>query len=242
MSDRLPRSAAPVPGAWFRPRDWRRIYLRPRVGNAIARQFAELYYARVENTIFGTRFLGVQTLKYPTDLWAYQEIVADTLPDLIVETGTWHGGSALYLATICDAIGHGHVISIDIDPQGPLPEHERVTFVTGSSIDPEVVERVRAAAGDGRVMAILDSDHSRDHVLAELGVYSEIVTPGCYLVVEDTNVNGNPVLPDHGPGPGEAVAEFLSRDARYAVDAGRERTLITANPGGYLRRLDDPDG
>jgi cephalosporin hydroxylase len=234
----LPRRATPVPGSWFTPRDWRRVYLRPRIAAAVARRFAELYYARVESTVFATRFLGVQTLKYPSDLWVYQEIVAETLPDLIVETGTWQGGSALYLATICDAIGHGRVISIDTDPQGPLPEHPRLTYLTGSSVAPEVVERVRAEVRDAeRVMAILDADHNREHVLAELDVYSDLVTPDCYLVVEDTNVNGNPVLPEHGPGPGEAVAEFLARDDRYDPDRERERLLITANPGGYLRRL-----
>lgn len=239
VTARLPPRPEPIPGSWFAPAGWRRLNLRPRVARAVARCFAELYYARIETTIFGTRFLGIQTLKYPTDLWIYQEIVADTLPDLIVETGTWHGGSALFLATVCDAIGHGRVISIDTEPQQPLPEHPRVTFLTGSSTDRAVLERIGVdAAAVERVMVILDADHSREHVAAELAAYSDLVTPGCYLIAEDTNVNGHPVLPDHGPGPGEAVAEFLAGDRRYAADGSSERLLLTANPGGFLRRVD----
>lgn len=204
----------------------------------VSRQFARLYYARVESTVFGTSFLGIQTLKYPSDLWVYQEIVSELLPDLIVETGTWHGGSALFLAVVCDGLDHGRVISIDIDPGQPLPEHERITYMRGSSIDPTVLAWVREQAGRVEtVMVILDADHSRDHVLAELEAYGDVVTPGSYLIVEDTNVNGHPVLPGHGPGPGEAVERFLRGDARFVADRSRERLFITANPGGFLRRV-----
>ena len=85
-------------------------------------------------------------------------------------------------------------------------------------------------------MVVLDSNHSRDHVLRELEVYGPLVTPGCYLVVEDTNVNGHPVLPDHGPGPMEAVEEFLATTDDFEVDRGRENRLLSFNPSGYLRR------
>jgi cephalosporin hydroxylase len=234
----LSRRADPVCGDAFAPRDWQRLFLRPCVASFVSRQFARLYYARVESTVFGTRFLGIQTLKYPTDLWAYQEIVSETLPDVIVETGTWHGGSALFLAMVCEGLGHGQVVTIDTEPGEPLPEHPRITYVRGSSTDPAMLTRVRKQTqGAQGVMVILDADHSRAHVLAELAAYSDIVTPGGYLIVEDTNVNGHPVLPDHGPGPGEAVEEFLRGDHRYVVDRSRERLLLTANPGGFLRRV-----
>jgi cephalosporin hydroxylase len=230
--------ASPVSGSAFSPRDWQRLFLRPRVAAFVSRQFARLYYARVESTVFGTRFLGVQTLKYPTDLWTYQEIVSETLPDVIVETGTWHGGSALFLAMVCEGLGHGRVITIDTDPGDPCPEHPRISYVKGSSLDPVVIDDVRAQTRDAKsVMVILDADHSRAHVLGELDAYADIVTIGNYLIVEDTNVNGHPVLPRHGPGPGEALEEFMSRDTRYIVDTTRERLLITANPGGFLRRV-----
>jgi cephalosporin hydroxylase len=238
MPPGLPRRPEPLPGSAFAPRGWHRLYLRPRIAAAVARHFARLYYARVEETVFASRFLGVQTLKYATDLWVYQEIVSETLPDVIVETGTWHGGSALFLATVCDTLNHGRVLTIDTEPGDPLPEHPRISYLRGSSIDSEVLARVRDQVPDtASVMAILDADHSRAHVLAELEVYSDLVTRGCYLIVEDTNVNGHPVLPGHGPGPGEAVAEFLARDRRFAVDRSRERFLLTANPGGFLRRV-----
>jgi cephalosporin hydroxylase len=137
-----------------------------------------------------------------------------------------------------DAPDHGRVLTIDTAAQGPLPEHPRITFLEGSSVAPEILYRVRAELdGAERVMVILDSDHSRDHVLAELQAYAGIVMPGRYLIAEDTNVNGHPVLPEHGPGPGEAVAAFLDRDDRYRVDRARGRLLLTADPGGYLLRL-----
>jgi cephalosporin hydroxylase len=214
------------------------VFLRPRIASFIARQFARLYYARVESTVFATNYLGIQTLKYPTDLWTYQEIISERLPDVIIETGTWHGGSAMFLASVCDALGHGRVVTIDTAPAAPLPEHPRITWLTGSSTDPAIVADVRQRLEDAeRVMVILDADHSRDHVLAELGAYGELVTVGDYLVVEDTNVNGHPVLPEHGPGPAEAVGDFLRENGNYVVDRHRERLLVTANPGGFLRRV-----
>jgi cephalosporin hydroxylase len=235
----LPRRPDPAPGSAFRPTDWQQIYLRPRIARALGRRFAQLYYARVEDTVFRTRFLGVQTLKYPTDLWMYQELISERQPGLIVETGTWHGGSALFFATVCDALGHGEVVSIDTAPGEPLPEHPRISYVRGSSTDPAIIAHIKAcaAAAGGEVLVILDSDHSRDHVLAELRAYAAIVPPGGHLVVEDTNLNGNPVLADHGPGPAEAVRAFLAEDDRYAVNERCERLLLTACPGGYLRRV-----
>jgi cephalosporin hydroxylase len=86
-------------------------------------------------------------------------------------------------------------------------------------------------------LVILDSDHSRDHVLTELRTYSPLVTPGQYLIVEDTNVNGHPVLSEHGPGPAEALVEFLDETDGFEVDRAREKFGMTFNPGGYLRRL-----
>jgi cephalosporin hydroxylase len=234
----LPPRAEPVPGAAFRPRGWQSLYLRPRLASFVSRHFARAYYARVEDTVFGTRFLGIQTLKYPTDLWVYQEIIAETLPDVIVETGTWHGGSALFMASICDALGHGRVITIDTEPGDPLPEHPRIAHLRGSSVASDLLSAVRELVRDaGSVMVILDADHRCAHVLAELEAYAEVVTVGQYLIVEDTNVNGNPVLPAHGPGPAEAVREFLRRDGRFRVENARERLLLTANPGGFLRRV-----
>jgi cephalosporin hydroxylase len=110
--------------------------------------------------------------------------------------------------------------------------------VQGSSVDPDVVARVRAEVGEAApVMVLLDSDHRRDHVLAELEAYAPLVSRGSYLVVEDTNLNGHPVEPDHGPGPMEAAEAFLARHAEFAHDTSLDKFLLTFNPRGFLRRL-----
>jgi cephalosporin hydroxylase len=188
-----------------------------------------------------TTWLGHRVQKFPADLIVYQEILAETRPDLLVETGTCNGGSALFIATVMDAIGHGTVLTIDVESQPNRPEHPRIEYVTASSTAPEIVSRVVAQARPlERVMVALDSDHSRDHVARELECYAAVVTPGCYLIVEDTNINGHPVLEDFGPGPMEAVDAFLPAHPEFERDATREKLLMTFNPGGYLRRLPAP--
>ena len=182
--------------------------------------------------------MGVRAQKCPLDLWVYQEIIWDTRPDLIVETGTSRGGSALYLATMFDLIGEGEVISIDVrNDEMALPEHGRITFLTGDSVDPKVATRVAELARGRRTMVVLDSNHSKRHVAAEMAAYAALVAPGCYLIVEDSNINGNPVLPEYGPGPAEAIEEFLAGNHEFAMDREREKFLLTFNPRGFLRRL-----
>jgi cephalosporin hydroxylase len=202
---------------------------------SVTAAFHRLYY---DSTVWkDTYWLGTPTQKCPLDLWVYQEILHETRPDLILETGTAHGGSALYLASICDSLGHGEIVTVDIFPIEGRPEHDRITYVTGSSTADEVVAEVdRLATGCDRVLVILDSDHSRDHVLDELRIYSRFVSPGSYLVLEDTNVNGHPVLPEHGPGPMEALDEFLAETDEFEIDAEREKFFLTFNPRGFLRK------
>lgn len=203
-------------------------------------QFHELYYySRLWET---TRWLGVPTYKCPLDMWVYQEILSETRPDVVVECGTAFGGSALFLATVMDQIGVGKVVTVDITPQPNLPRHPRIEYLSGSTADAGTLDHVRARISPGeRTMVILDSLHTRDHVLAELELFWPLVTPGCYLIVEDTNINGHPVHtdfgPDRGPGAYEAVEEFLQQDRPFERDASRERLLLTFNPGGYLRRV-----
>ena len=204
---------------------------------ATVRRFHRLYYFKKPTTWSDTRFLGVPIAKNPLDLWVYQEIMFETRPDLIIEAGTAHGGSALYMASVCDLLGAGRVVSVDVEPQPDRPHHPRVTYLTGSSVAPEVVARVRAQVRGGElVMVVLDSDHAESHVFDELAAYAPLVTPGCYLIVEDTNVNGRPVFRAHGPGPAEAVKRFLAAHPEFVPDAPREKFMFTFNPGGYLRR------
>ena len=205
---------------------------------SVDHRFTALYYDD-PSTWRSTYWLGIQTSKCPLDLWIFQEIITETRPDLIVETGTHLGGSALFLASMCDLVGNGEVLTIDVIDDDERPQHPRVSYLLGSSTDPGVVEEAtRRAVEAERVMVVLDSDHTAAHVFDELTLLAPLVTPGCYLVVEDTIVNGNPVLPDFGPGPGEAVARYLALErSLFVVDRNREKFRLTFNPGGYLRRV-----
>jgi cephalosporin hydroxylase len=207
---------------------------------SIVRDFHRLYYHSKEETWRNTSWLGIPALKCPLDLWIFQEIIHDLKPDIIIECGTAWGGSALFLASICDLINNGKVITIDIDAtrvEG-RPKHERIKYLLGSSTSEEIVEEIRnLIRDDHRVMVILDSDHSMEHVLNELRIYSKLVTKGSYLIVEDTHVNGHPLFPDYGPGPMEAVDEFLKENEDFVVDREKEKFLLTFNPKGYLKKI-----
>jgi cephalosporin hydroxylase len=204
----------------------------------VTRQFHRIYYAASRRTWGNTYWRGVRVLKCPLDLWVYQEILHEVRPDLIVESGTKHGGSAYYLASICDLLGHGEVVTIDITALPDRPEHPRITYLTGSSTDAAVVAKVdERIAGGSTVIIILDSDHSRDHVLAELDAWHARVSIGSYLIVEDTNINGHPVSKRSGPGPWEAVSEWLPAHPGFRRDASREKFFLTFNPRGFLKRV-----
>ncbi|HEY1250266.1 MAG TPA: CmcI family methyltransferase [Thermoanaerobaculia bacterium] len=205
---------------------------------AVVDAFHRLYYegpAGEERPHKRTRWMGYPCLKCPLDLWIYQELIVELRPRLIVETGTYFGGSALFLAQVLDALGEGEVVTIDVEERSPRATHPRIRYVRGSSADPAVVEA--ALGGREAGLVILDSDHSRAHVAAELALLAPRVRVGGYLIVEDSNVNGHPVWPHYGDGPFEAVRDFLPGHPEFAVDAEREKFLLTYNPGGYLKRI-----
>jgi cephalosporin hydroxylase len=207
--------------------------------SSLVDQFHTLYYGSREQTWGNTFWLGHHVLKCPLDLWTYQEILHDVQPELIIETGTYRGGSALFLASVSDLLRRGEVVTIDSARQAGRPRHRRITYLTGSSTSDKILRQVRRRAkGKSAVLVILDSGHGKDHVLAELHAYAPFVTSGSYLVVEDTNLNGHPVLSRHGPGPAEAVAEFLEHNDAFVRDLSREKFLLTFNPGGYLKKRD----
>lgn len=234
---RLGPGGAPLPD-YILPRGLHRIYELPRVRSALARHFNRAYYYAIWTAPDRRHWLGHETLKYPADLWAFQEIITEVRPAVVVETGTYEGGSALFFGTLLDALGAGRVISVDVSQPDSLPHHRRITYIEGSSTAAEVIESVRAEIGDeSPVLVVLDSEHSRAHVLAELRAYCDLVDPGSYLIVEDTNLNGHPVMPWYGPGPAEAVEVFLAEDERFEPDPGREPKMLTQNPGGVLRRV-----
>jgi cephalosporin hydroxylase len=211
----------------------------PPAQRAITSAFHRLYYYNPSRTWSATQWLGHPIRKLPLDAWVYQEIIADVRPGLIIETGTRFGGSALMMANICDLIGHGQVVSVDIAADAQ-PEHPRVTYVDGSSVDPQIVGKIEAMVPSAEpVMVVLDSDHRTAHVRQELAAYAKLVSVGSYLVVEDTNTGGHPVhnaeVPDEGPMA--AVQELMARDDSFELDRARERHFLTYNPCGYLRRV-----
>jgi len=182
--------------------------------------------------------LGHHILKCPLDLWIYQEMMFELKPDVIIETGTFHGASALYLASLCDIVGNGEIITIDIDFVPNRPQHPRITHLLGSSTAPNIVEQVKnRVAGKQTVLVILDSDHSKAHVDEEMRIYNEFVTVGSYLIVEDSIVNGHPVRPEFGLGPMESLEEFLKTNTHFAIDKNREKFFMTQNVNGYLKRI-----
>jgi len=200
-------------------------------------RFHQLYYESGEQTWKHTHWLGVRLLKCPLDLWIYQELLFELRPDVIVECGTYQGGSALFLASICDLLNHGRVCTIDVVRQPECPAHPRIEYLTGSSTSEAVQAMVRERIHPGeRPLVILDSDHQGAHVRAELEAYAPLILPGGYLIVEDTNINGHPVVADYGPGPMEALVEFLAEHPEFESDREREKLFLTFNPRGYLRR------
>jgi cephalosporin hydroxylase len=209
-----------------------------RATKRIVNRFHKLYFYDRQRTWENTFWLNVPTAKCPLDLWVYQEIICEIKPDIIIETGTAYGGSALFLASVCDLVERGRVITIDVRELPGRPQHQRIKYLVGSSISEEIAEEVRSfIKSDDRVVVILDSDHSAAHVLRELNIYSRLVTTGSYLIVEDTNLNGHPVLPLYGAGPMEAVEQFVRARTDFIFDRQREKFFMTFNPKGYLRRI-----
>jgi cephalosporin hydroxylase len=207
----------------------------------IVQAFNREWYGAETETWKTMTWLGVPLLKNPCDLWLYQQLLWDIRPRWIIETGSWLGGSALYLASIAALAGFEcEVISIDIEYNAARPVHAGIHYLLGDSADPATAEAVvqRVARAPGPRLVILDSDHAAPHVLAELRLYAPLVTRGSYLICEDCNL-GREVIPDFGPGPAEAVEQWLGEQhLGFDVDRSCERLGLTWNNGGYLRRSD----
>jgi cephalosporin hydroxylase len=190
-------------------------------------------------------FQNVAIEKNPLDLWMMQQILYEVQPDLVIETGTWFGGSALYWAHTLNGMGldRSRVVTIDVQHAcGTAETHplwkKYVTFLQGSSIDPDIVAKVKQMAKGKKTLVTLDSDHAMVHVLEELRAYSPLVSRGSYLVVEDTHLDGVPTAPEFGPGPMAATRRFLEEggSTMFEQDVTREAYIMTFNPGGWLKR------
>lgn len=207
-------------------------------------EFSRVYYhtpvINGEPAWKNTYWMGIPALKCPLDLWLYQEIINLQKPDFIVECGVAFGGSTAFLANMCQLVGKGEVIGIDIEiteqTLQALQPYKNVKLIQGNSVDPEIFKQVFEITNQENVLVILDSDHSEKHVYQELTIYSKLIQSQGYLIIEDTNINGHPVLSDFGPGPMEAVEQFLKDNPGFYIEQQCHKFLTTFNPNGYLRR------
>lgn len=197
-------------------------------------------------------WLGRPIIQYPQDIIAMQEILWQIQPDLVIETGIAHGGSLIFYASILELIGKGEVLGIDIDIREhnrkaieAHPMFKRISMIEGSSISKDILKQVRKIAEDKKtVIVALDSNHTHNHVLKELELYSELVTKGSYMVVFDTIVEDVPeeFFSDRpwgkGSNPKTAVRQFLKSNKKFVIDRHIEhKLLITVAPEGYLKKV-----
>jgi cephalosporin hydroxylase len=205
--------------------------------------------------IHQSKWLGEPLLNLPQDMFALQDIIWETRPDYIVEVGVAWGGSLLFEATLLELLGGQKVIGVDIfipeDLRSRLLSHEKlahkIELIEGSSTSPEILGKIKNIIGNStKVLVILDSNHTHDHVLTELKMYCDLVGKGQYLICGDTIVEQVP-LEEHarprpwGPGnnPATAVNEFLTVNKRFIVDKEIDQKLLfTCHPGGYLKAID----
>lgn len=204
---------------------------------------------------YNFRWMGRPIIQFPQDIVAMQELIWEVKPDLIIETGIAHGGSLVFYASMLELLGgQGKVVGIDIDirPHNreaieAHPMAKRIQMIEGSSVDAATVAKVKALAkGHARIMVVLDSSHTHEHVLQELRSYAHLVTKGSYLVVFDTVVEAMPksFFPNRPWGPGDnpwtAVHAFLKETDRFEVDETiPNKLLVTVAPDGYLRCIKD---
>lgn len=198
-------------------------------------------------------WMGRPVIQYPQDIVAMQELIWDVKPDLIIETGIAHGGSLIFYSSMLELLGgDGEVIGIDIEirPHNRTeiekhPMFKRITLIEGSSTDTEIVEKIsKLAESKKSVMVVLDSNHTHEHVLEELKLYSPMVTKGSYCIVFDTVIED---LPENtysdrpwgiGNNPKTAVHQFLNENDSFEIDKSIEnKLLVTVAPDGYLKKV-----
>ncbi len=194
-----------------------------------------------------TFYMGIETMKFPNDMWTMQEIISENKPDLLIETGTWKGGSALYYAHLMDAMNRGKVVTIDNDKKEGLPAHNRIFYLAGDCLSKGILDSIKPHISvNSTVMVNLDSTHNKVHVLKEMEIYGQFVTEGQYMVVED-GIVGHPMKikdkqgNDIFPGPYEAIEDFLSTHGEFECDRNREKFQVIQNIKGYLKRKGNGD-
>ena len=184
--------------------------------------------------------MGVHTIKNPLDAWIYQEIIYDVQPDVIIEIGSFEGGSTLYFAHLLDILGKGMVISIDIQRKIYNVEHNRIVVITGDSSSQEVILKVSELSTGKSVLIIHDGDHHKEQVLSDLQNYSKFVSLNSYFIVEDGIIDlfkPGDGIGSHREGPLAAAEQFLGKNRDFIADTERERYILTYNPRGFLKRI-----
>ena len=205
----------------------------------VIQDFNELYYRARPSTWDNTTYLGRKLFKTPTDLWIMQELIYKTRPDLLIETGSYKGGSALYYAHVMDNIQHGMIATIDLHAIHDYVDHPRINYLVGDSADPDMINVLKLIIEKHNcknIMVILDSDHSYEHVSQELELYHSLVSDSQYLIVEDTNVTLD-IDESIGGSARKAMDEFLLLHPEFESDRSCEKFLLTFNPCGYLKKI-----
>ena len=203
----------------------------------IEQAFQAKLIAKTEN--FGhVTWLGKPMWQSVLDLQTVQETIYEVKPDLLIECGTYKGGSSYFFAQLFDLMDHGRVITVDIEKLHDL-SHPRVTYLIGDCASPEIVQRIEAEVKTvtGPIMVVLDSDHTAAHVSKEIQAYHRFVTPGSYLHVQDGVIDTQPQFAHSRPGPLKAIEAFLAQTSDFELDVAKsERFLITHHPKGWLKR------
>ena len=198
-------------------------------------------------------WMGRPIIQYPQDMIAMQELIWDIKPDLIIETGIAHGGSLIFYASILELIGNGEILGIDIDIREhnkiEIEKHsmyKRIKMIQGSSIDPAIVEQIKEIADTKKtVLVVLDSNHTHEHVLAELEHYAQFVSVNSYMVVFDTiveDLSEGYFVHERpwkiGDNPKTAVWNFLESNKNFEINKAIDnKLLISVAPQGYLKRI-----
>jgi cephalosporin hydroxylase len=184
-----------------------------------------------------TRWLGHSVERSPADLLAYQELIVSAQPDWVIETPGDGGGRAMFLASVCELLGRGQVLSIDERAPEHRPEHPQLSYLEGNPLDQRTIDMVRKKVGEPANALVVFGLAPRDWLKTAFDLYSQFVPVGSGVIFEDTIMNGRPVWPAMGPGPAEAVALVLDDYTNFERDPRMAQLAPTFNPGGYLRRL-----
>jgi len=190
------------------------------------------------NCHFQTTWMGIPTQKTPFDAWIFQEIIFETKPTVIIEIGNFSGGSAIFMAGILDLIGSGKILGVDVNHEMlNNVHHERIEWILGDAVEQTIFEKVKEKIEpQDKVMIIEDSSHQYDNSLKILELYAELVSKGCYFIVEDGICKEDYISDGPKPGPYEAIHEFLKTHKEFQIDHNREKFLLTYNPDGYLKK------